>query len=121
MRPFLEDNRDKAIITKAKDVKVGDAVLAEVAPKHYVLHRIVKIEGDHVTLRGDGNLAEEHCKIEDVKGFVVGFYRKGRTKLDKTNGMKWVVYSWIWTRLYPIRRYLLAIYRRIWLRFFKPI
>ena len=42
--------------------------LREVAPKHYVLHRIVKIEGDHVTLRGDGNLAEEHCKIEGCQG-----------------------------------------------------
>ena len=31
MRPFLEDNRDKALLTKAIDPKVGDPVLAEVA------------------------------------------------------------------------------------------
>lgn len=32
MRPFLEDNRDKALLTKTCDVKVGD-FLAEVSPK----------------------------------------------------------------------------------------
>lgn len=121
MRPFLEDNRDKALMTKAVSPRVGDAVLAEVAPKFFVLHRIIKIDGDDVTLRGDGNLGVEKCKLKDVKGFVIGFYRKGRTKIDKTNGMKWRVYSYFWTRLFPIRRYLLAFYRRIWLRLFGPI
>ena len=121
MRPFLEDNRDKALMTKAVSPRVGDAVLAEVAPKFFVLHRIIKIDGDDVTLRGDGNLGVEKCKLKDVKGFVIGFYRKGRTKIDKTNGLKWRVYSYFWTRLFPIRRYLLAFYRRIWLRLFGPI
>jgi hypothetical protein len=121
MRPFLEDNRDKALLVKAKDVHKGDAVLAEISPKHFVLHRIIKIEGDNITLRGDGNLGVEHCKMNDVKGFVLGFYRKGREKIDKTNGAKWRIYSFVWMHLYPIRRYLLGVYRHIWLKFFKPI
>lgn len=121
MRPFLEDGRDKALLTKAVNPKVGDPVLAEIEPKHFVLHRIISIEGDNVVLRGDGNLGVEHCKLGDVKGAVIGFYRKGRTKLDRTDGKKWRTYSWVWTRLYPIRRYLLAFYRRIWLRMFKPV
>jgi hypothetical protein len=121
MRPFLEDGRDKALLTKAVSPKVGDPVLAEIEPKHFVLHRIISIQGDNVVLRGDGNLGVEHCKLGDVKGAVIGFYRKGRSKLDRTDGRKWRTYSWIWTRLYPIRRYLLAFYRRIWLRLFKPI
>lgn len=119
MRPFLEDNRDKALLTKAIDPKVGDPVLAEVGSKHFVLHRIVKIEGDAVTLRGDGNLGDEHCRLQDVKGAVIGFYRKGRTTLDRTDGRKWRIYSYIWMHLYPIRRWLLAFYRRIWLKVFK--
>ena len=120
MRPFLENERDKALLTKAVNPKVGDPVLAEIAPKHYVLHRIIAIEGDAVTLRGDGNRHEEHCRLCDVKGAVIGFYRKGRKRLDRTDGLKWRVYSWFWTRLYPLRRYLLAFYSRIWLRIFKP-
>lgn len=121
MRPFLEDNRDKALLTKALHVKVGDPVLAEIAPKYFVLHRIVRIEGDDVTLRGDGNLGTEHCRMGDIKGAVIGFYRKGRDTLDRTDGTKWKIYSWIWVHLFPVRRYLLAAYRRIWLRYFKPI
>lgn len=121
MRPFLENDRDKALLTKAKEIHKGDVVLAETAPKHYVLHRIINIDGDHITLRGDGNLLEEHCRREDVKGFAIGFYRKGRKTIDKTNSFKWLLYSQLWTSLYPIRRYLLAAYRHIWLRFFKPI
>lgn len=121
MRPFLEDERDKALLTKADNPKVGDPVLAEVDPKHFVLHRIIKIDGDQVILRGDGNLADEQCSIQDVKGAVIGFYRKGRETMDRTDGWKWRTYSWIWVHLYPIRRYLLAFYRRIWLKLFKPI
>lgn len=121
MRPFLEDNRDKALLAKANRVHVGDAVLAEINPKHYVLHRIIKIEGDNITLRGDGNLAVEHCKTNDVKGFALGFYRKGHKYLDKTDGIKWHIYSFVWMALYPIRRYILAAYRHIWLKIFKPI
>lgn len=118
MRPFLEDNRDKALLVKVESPKVGDPVLAEVAPGHFVLHRIVAIEGDDVTLRGDGNLGTEHCKLENICASVKGFYRKERDTLDYTNGMKWKVYSWLWMRLFPLRRYLLAFYRRIWIPLF---
>ena len=111
MRPFLEDGRDKALLTKAVHPKKGDPVLAEIGPKHYVLHRIIAIEGNQVTLRGDGNLNNEYCQLNDVKGAVIGFYRKGRERLDRTDGTKWRFYSAVWTHLYPIRRYLLAFYR----------
>lgn len=112
MRPFLEDNRDKALLTKINCPKAGDVVLAEIEPQVYVLHRIIKINNKKVTLRGDGNLHKEYCEIKDLKGFVIGFYRKGQDKIDKTNGWKWLIYSFFWTRTFPIRRYLLAIYRR---------
>ena len=118
MRPFLEDGRDKALLTKPTQLHVGDPVLAEIAPKHFVLHRIIRINGDDVILRGDGNLGTENCKLKDVQGAVVGFYRKNRETLDRTDGFKWKIYSWIWTRLFPVRRYLLAFYRRIWIPVF---
>lgn len=121
MRPFLEDGRDKALLTKPVTIKKGDAVLAEVTPGHYVLHRIISIKGENVVLRGDGNIGIERCSLADIKGFAIGFYRKGRTKLDRTNGLKWRVYSLVWTTLFPLRRYLLAFYRRIWLKMFKPL
>lgn len=113
MRPFLEDGRDKAILEAVAEPRIGDAVLAEIGPKHFVLHRIVAIDGDRVTLRGDGNIATERCRTADIKAVATGFYRKGRQQPDLTDGRKWQVYSWIWTRLYPIRRYLLFIHRHL--------
>ena len=119
MRPFLEDGRDKALLTKPSNPKVGDPVLAETSPAHFVLHRIIKIDGDNVVLRGDGNLNNEYCRMVDVKAGVIGFYRKGRSKLDRTDGKKWRLYSFFWMRLFPIRRYLLAFYRKIWMPLFR--
>ena len=119
MRPFLESDRDKALLAPIGEVKVGDPVLAENFPGHFVLHRIVKLEGDDVTLMGDGNLTYEYCKLKDLRASVIGFYRKGNKKLDRTDGMKWKTYSWIWMHLRPIRRYLLAFYRYVWLNIFR--
>ncbi len=116
MRPFLEDRRDKALLSAAETVAVGDVVLAEIAPKRYALHRIVGLDGNSVTLLGDGNLACEHCQRSDIKAKALGFYRKGRTVLDSTSAPKWRIYSAVWTRLYPIRRYLLFAYRHLFVR-----
>lgn len=121
MRPFLEDNRDKALLCKPAHVRTGDPVLAEISPGHFVLHRITGISGDDVTLLGDGNLTAEHCKTDNIVGAVIGFYRKGRTRIDKTDGRKWKIYSRLWTSLYPVRRYLLGIYRRLWIPLFGPV
>ncbi|MFZ1236989.1 MAG: S24/S26 family peptidase [Prevotella sp.] len=113
MRPFLENNRDKALLTKAEDIKIGDAVLAEIKPGIFVLHRIIKIVDTQIILQGDGNLNTEQCTLDDVKGSVIGFYRKGRSKIDLTSGLKWRLYSSIWVSLSPIRRYLLFLYRKL--------
>ena len=116
MRPFLEDGRDKVVLGKPQSVKCGDAVLAEIAPRRFVLHRIVAINGQHVTLRGDGNIATEHCSLCDIRGIALAFYRKNHTKPDSTTGLKWRIYSFVWTHLLPIRRYLLFIDRKLFKR-----
>ncbi len=120
MRPFLEDQRDTAVLRKPTEIVCGEPVLAEITPGHYVLHRIIRIDGNDVTLLGDGNLIVEHCKKDDIRAQVIGFYRKGRTTLDSIDGRKWKVYSAVWMRLRPIRRYLLGIYRR-WVKLFGAI
>ncbi len=112
MRPFLEDGRDVGVLSKPEGVKKGDAVLAFVDGRRYVLHRIIAIDANgNVTLRGDGNRSCEYCQIGDVKAKAIGFYRKGRKTMDSTDSAKWKAYSFVWTRLYPVRRYLLFAYR----------
>jgi len=118
MRPFLEDGRDKALLSLPETLhpddpqvlQAGDVVLAEIAPGRYVLHRLVQIDGDALTLLGDGNLSVEHCRRQDVLAVAVGFFRKGRSKADYVEGRKWRTYSWLWMRLRPVRRHLLFLF-----------
>ena len=113
MRPFLEDRRDKAVLTAPSTLSKGDVVLAEIAPGRYVLHRIVAITHDRITLLGDGNITTESCRRADIKAVAAGFMRKGRKRMDSTKGAKWRLYSAAWMLLRPARRYLLYIHRHI--------
>ena len=98
---------------------LGDVILAEVAERVYVLHRLVRREGDRLTLKGDGNaVGTEHCRVQDVVGIVTGFMRKGREEVEPLTTIKWRVYSCLWMHLDPVRRYLLALHRRVWLKLF---
>ena len=80
MRPFLESGRDIAVLSRIGTPKVGDVVLAEIAKGKYVLHRIDKIHGNSITLRGDGNIkGTEQCRTEDIRAIANEFIRKGKT------------------------------------------
>ena len=110
MRPFLEDRRDKIVLTRAQDVKVGDAVLAEIAPGKYVFHRIVKIVGERVTLKGDGNIyGTEECGLADIVASTKWFIRKECYYSPKGPAWRW--YSVLWPQWSFARRVLLKLYR----------
>lgn len=113
MRPFLEDRRDKIVLTRlTRTPQVGDAVLAEIAPGKYVYHRIIRIIGDTVTLRGDGNVrGTEQCHIDHVVAATKQLIRKD--KPYSPEGKAWRCYSALWPRWPLARRVLLAIYRRL--------
>lgn len=115
MRPFLENARDKVILSPVrKDIEAGDVVLAEVGTRRYVLHRVLRRRGNELTLLGDGNVrGTEQCRIADVVGIATGFYRKQRQTPDLVSGLKWRTYSLIWTHTRFMRRYALALHRRL--------
>ncbi|MDD7079693.1 MAG: S24/S26 family peptidase [Prevotella sp.] len=115
MRPFLENLRDIAKVEAVvpESISEGDVVLAEIAPQLYVLHRVIDRTDNQLTLKGDGNVVGvEHCLDTDVIALATAFYRKGRKKPDQVTSLKWRIYSSIWLTLTPLRRILLAIYRR---------
>lgn len=121
MRIFLENGRDKVTLTRPEIDKLqkGDVVLAEIAPQLYVLHRIIRRNGNHLTLMGDGNVqGTEECDVNSVIGIATAFYRKNREKPDLATSKKWKIYSRVWLTLTPIRRWILAFYRHIWLKIF---
>jgi SOS-response transcriptional repressor LexA len=112
MLPFIVGWRDCVILQKPTQLKVGDVVVAWVEGCRYVLHRIIRIDGERVTLMGDGNLKEtEHCMLSDVKALATHVVDvKRRTHNLYAGWWRWAAKAWWYLR--PIRRYLLAIYRR---------
>lgn len=112
MRPFIEHMRDRVFLEKRDTYHVGDAVLAQIAPGHYVLHRIIGKHGSDLTLQGDGNIQQvEHCKEKDVSGVVTQYIRPNR--IIPAADARLVRRIRLWRRLRPIRRYLLFIYKAI--------
>lgn len=112
MRPFLEHLRDKVLLVRPDHLHVCDAVLAEIAPGKYVLHRIIAIDGTRLTLMGDGNVrGTEQCDRSDVAGLVSQYIRPRRTLLASDPALRRRIR--LWRRLLPLRRYLLFIYKAL--------
>lgn len=110
MRPMIEGDRDSVVLVPCDvtTIRKNDVILAEVAPKRYVLHRIIGVDGDLLTMRGDGNLyGTETFSRQYVIGRAEAFIRKGK-KL-RMDSLRWKVYSYLWTHMLPLRRYLLFI------------
>ena len=108
MLPFIRGGKDNVRLQKKPGVAVGDIILVRLPGPRYVLHRLIRKEGDRLTLMGDGNISgTESCREEDVLGTVVAIER-GRRVIVPGNGL------W-WKRLHPVRRYILAIYRRLFI------
>lgn len=112
MRPFIECERDLVKLTYHTDVSVGEAVLAQIEPGHYVLHRVIERNGDKLTLQGDGNIrGVEHCSVRNVCGVVCEYIRPNRILLASDPSLQRRIR--LWRNLRPIRRYLLFFYKAL--------
>ena len=115
MRPYLEDNRDKALLAPVPErLRVGDVVLAHLNQTGtYAMHRITATNGNTIIMCGDGNITPEVIERGDIIAIAKGFYRKGSTTLSSVEGRGYKLYWRIWLMLKPIRRYLLFAWRKI--------
>lgn len=112
MLPFIRGGKDSVLLRKADELKTGDIALAKVSDGRYVLHRVEKIDGEEIVLMGDGNLVgRERCRRGDVMAIAVKII-KDKKEID-TRSPSHMRKAGIWKMLLPLRRYLLAIYRRI--------
>ncbi|MBQ1674397.1 MAG: S24/S26 family peptidase [Bacteroidales bacterium] len=116
MLPFILGGQESAVLTLPGEIKTGDVVLARIDGRRYVLHRVLEVSADRVVLMGDGNIrGQEVCRPEDVLARadeVVGADGKHR-RLDTPRQKR---RARIWRRLLPVRRWLLAIYKRTIIR-----
>ena len=109
MLPFIIGDRDSVILRKetAGSHLPGEIVLARRSPGNYVLHRIVAVSGDKVTLRGDGNISgTESVSQKDILGKVTAIVGpSGRQRIPGS--------ACLWRHSSPfVRRCVLALYRR---------
>ena len=105
MLPFIKGGACRVYLLKKEKVEVGDIVLADYHGKH-LLHRVYAIDGEEITLMGDGNLeGTEQVTATDILGTVVemvssdGCHHKPKK-------------AWLWRKLLPVRKYLLKIHRK---------
>lgn len=113
MLPFIRGSRDSVALRKLETLEVGDIVLAEIRKGVYVLHRVFELDGDDVTLMGDGNLrGVEKCRRCDVAGTALKVLKDGVKEVD-CRGPKAMRKARIWRRIRPFRRIILGFYRRL--------
>lgn len=107
MRPLLRSERDQVVLTPCTDparLRPGDVVLFRCCGRH-ILHRIVRRDGERLTLAGDGNYRiTEQCTTRDVAGIAVRVIRaSGRV-------VGWRLRSRLWLAIPPwLRRQVLRV------------
>lgn len=70
MYPTFKHDKTKVIISNKIDkIRVGDIILAKYQNR-CILHRVMKINIDKVTTKGDGNKSTETIKLSDIIGMV---------------------------------------------------
>lgn len=110
MYPFIVDGRDSVVLRRPETLRRGDVVLARTQERGWVVHRIVALGPDRVTLMGDANLCiRETCHPADVCGVAAVIVRHGRA-VD-CGGRAERLRAALWLRLLPVRRGLLFVLR----------
>jgi hypothetical protein len=85
---------------REEDIRKYNVVMAD-AGHAFVVHRIVKIDDDKITLLGDGNIyGTESVSRDKIYGVV-----------DCSALHLFFAKIWLWLR--PVRRFPLAIFRRV--------
>lgn len=113
MLPFIKGGRDSVELLKRTNVLENDIVLARLAEGRYVLHRVIAIDGEKITLMGDGNIrGNEYCDISGVCGTAVSIIKENGQCTDCMSP-GFIRKVRIWRRMLPLRRYLLWIYRKL--------
>ncbi len=116
MRPLLRNERDVVVLAphrSGEPLRRGEIVLFRYCGRH-ILHRIVRIDGDRLTLEGDGNYRQqEHCTAGDVAAVACRVIRSNGREIG-CDSLRWRLQSRLWLMWPPlVRRYALAALFRL--------
>lgn len=124
MNPFFATERDSMLLSPftSDDIRKGAVILGKDSRGIFLIHRVFDVretpDGKVITLLGDGNpvTMKETMLEKDVIARVTAYERRGRrgrmvTTAEGKASVAWVVYSWIWKVLLPVRRWPLGLWR----------
>lgn len=114
MNPGIVHMRDQVTLGPwtDSDIRPGTVALVRDLRGNVVLHRIIKRKGNYILLEGDGNIGQkEKATLDGIAGIMHSITRKNRIYTSKN--LLWRIYSWAWVALRPLRRYPLALWRKL--------
>ena len=114
MNPGIVHMRDQVTLGPwtDSDIRPGTVALVRDLRGNVVLHRIIKRKGNYILLEGDGNIGQkEKATLDGIAGIMHSITRKNRIYTSKN--LLWRIYSWAWVTLRPLRRYPLALWRKL--------
>lgn len=97
MFPLLRNDKDEVILhpCQSDELLPMDVVLFRYKGRH-LLHRIIRREGAHLLLQGDGSyVAREECSVDDVVGKVRSIVRPSG-KVIPVDHWQWRWASRLW-------------------------
>ena len=112
MLPFIFDGDTVEIARLRKSPLLGDVLLVRLAEERYVLHRVVRAEGNAVFVRGDAQRhSEGPVMLCDILGKVLVSERRGRKRI-LPEGM-WRLAGLAWSHSIPLSLWLLELAIRL--------
>ena len=111
MLPLLVWGRDSVDIQKTKTPKKGDIIFYRRDNGQFVLHRIVGQNENGFILCGDNQWDKEYgIQSRHIIAAVAAVNRRGKKIGTDNNGYK--LYSFLWVKILPIRKYVLIFMRK---------
>lgn len=108
MLPFIRNGDEVELEPVLSPPTIGGVVLVRCGDERYVLHRVVRIDGESFFLRGDG---QRHCEgpfvLGDVLGRVSTVYHNGCPRA--LDGGIWCWAGRLWLRSIPVNLWLLSV------------
>lgn len=114
MYPFIRGGKDEILLvpflTGTDELPLWGAAFYQ-WKGHYMVHRLIRREGDALVFLGDGNVYQEEKVLPDeVYGILKTIYRNGQ-EIDCLQE-QWQKKGARWYRLLFIRKYLLFLFKR---------
>lgn len=105
MLPLLRGDKDEIILHPCDPANLHpmDVILFRYNGDH-VLHRIIRMEGNHLYIQGDGSyVAKEECDVKDVVGKVHAIVRPSG-RVVSLNSWRWRLPSFLWVKITVLKK-----------------